>query len=190
MRKLKTRFFLITLMILGTASFTCCTTTVTPVYLLRHAEKRYGTDPNLTPAGQARAEELRRILENVPVADELAGLLVPRSGLPITVGRAAGLIRQKKVLGLLDILGLVLLVSDVGENVSEKHPPLAVLIREIALAAGLQHLHDFGIAGTVLEFAQPLRAVVVLQPAVHVGALRLPLLREVVPEEYQPFVQV
>jgi broad specificity phosphatase PhoE len=68
MRRLKTRLHLLTLMILCTAFFTGCTTTVTPVYLLRHAEKGYGTDPNLTPAGQARAEELRRILENVFVA--------------------------------------------------------------------------------------------------------------------------
>ena len=58
---------LITFMMFCMVSFTACTTTVKPVYLLRHAERGYGSDPDLTPAGQARAQELKRILEIVPV---------------------------------------------------------------------------------------------------------------------------
>lgn len=47
-----------------------CSTTVTPVYLLRHAEKanQPTPDPDLAPAGHARAQELKRILKEVPVA--------------------------------------------------------------------------------------------------------------------------
>ncbi len=60
-------FILIILILFSTFGFAACTTTVKPVYILRHAERGYGLDPDLTPEGQARAEELRRILENVPV---------------------------------------------------------------------------------------------------------------------------
>lgn len=58
---------LITFMMFCMVSFTACTTTVKPVYLLRHAERGYGSNPDLTPAGLARAQELKRILEDVPV---------------------------------------------------------------------------------------------------------------------------
>lgn len=37
----------------------------TRVYLVRHAEKLAGTDPSLTEAGEARAAELVRVLEDV-----------------------------------------------------------------------------------------------------------------------------
>ena len=60
-------FFLIILTIFFTFGFAACTTTVKPVYILRHAERGYGSDPDLTTAGQTRAEELKRILKNVPV---------------------------------------------------------------------------------------------------------------------------
>lgn len=40
----------------------------TTFFLVRHAEKgSTGTDPDLTPDGQARAEELLRILKNIPL---------------------------------------------------------------------------------------------------------------------------
>ena len=43
--------------------------TATTFIVLRHAETAgAGTNPNLSAAGQARAEELRRILANVPLA--------------------------------------------------------------------------------------------------------------------------
>ncbi|HYD20162.1 MAG TPA: phosphoglycerate mutase family protein [Flavipsychrobacter sp.] len=43
--------------------------TTTTFIIVRHAEKEAtGTDPNLTSAGVARAEELKRILANVPVS--------------------------------------------------------------------------------------------------------------------------
>lgn len=42
--------------------------TATSFILVRHAEKEStGTDPNLTLDGQARAEELKRILKNIPL---------------------------------------------------------------------------------------------------------------------------
>ena len=41
---------------------------VTTFYLVRHAEKDYGRDPNLTKAGRERAERLREILKNVDLA--------------------------------------------------------------------------------------------------------------------------
>jgi 2,3-bisphosphoglycerate-dependent phosphoglycerate mutase len=41
----------------------------TTFIIMRHAEKELtGTDPNLTTDGQARAEELKRVLGNVPVS--------------------------------------------------------------------------------------------------------------------------
>lgn len=41
----------------------------TTIYLVRHAEKRsdQGDDPDLTPAGRARARDLSRILGNEPI---------------------------------------------------------------------------------------------------------------------------
>ncbi|CAH0292743.1 phosphoglycerate mutase family protein [Chryseobacterium sp. Bi04] len=42
--------------------------TETVCILLRHAEKEnFGTDPNLTSAGKLRADELKRLLENVHI---------------------------------------------------------------------------------------------------------------------------
>lgn len=42
---------------------------VTTFFLVRHAEKETtGTDPDLTPDGQARAEELQRVLKNIPLS--------------------------------------------------------------------------------------------------------------------------
>lgn len=42
---------------------------VTTFLLVRHAEKEStGTDPNLTTDGQARAEELQRVLKNIPLS--------------------------------------------------------------------------------------------------------------------------
>lgn len=44
--------------------------TVTTLIILRHAEKEStGVDPNLDSDGQARVEELKRILMNVPVSN-------------------------------------------------------------------------------------------------------------------------
>jgi broad specificity phosphatase PhoE len=40
----------------------------TTVILVRHAEKDYGDDPNLTPEGQERAERLREMLKNTELA--------------------------------------------------------------------------------------------------------------------------
>ncbi len=65
---MKTRFVFISLIVFVAVVLVACSTTVTPVYLLRHAEKGSGFDPNLTLTGEQRAEELVRILKNVPVA--------------------------------------------------------------------------------------------------------------------------
>jgi broad specificity phosphatase PhoE len=67
MQKTMPRLILVILMVLIIVWLAACTTTVKPVYLLRHAEKGPGSDPDLTPAGQARAQELLRMLENVAV---------------------------------------------------------------------------------------------------------------------------
>ncbi|WP_428265883.1 phosphoglycerate mutase family protein [Haliangium sp.] len=45
-----------------------CATSVTTVYVVRHAEKQGGEDPELTAAGHARAQELARMLDGVPVS--------------------------------------------------------------------------------------------------------------------------
>jgi broad specificity phosphatase PhoE len=55
------------LMLCSTFVLANCSTTVTSVYLLRHAEKMAGQNPGLTPAGQQRAQELARVLKNVPL---------------------------------------------------------------------------------------------------------------------------
>jgi broad specificity phosphatase PhoE len=60
-------YVFVSLLVLSACLLMACSTTITPVYLLRHAEKQLGIDPDLTPAGTARAQELKRILKNVPV---------------------------------------------------------------------------------------------------------------------------
>ena len=67
MQKSMPRGILVLLMLLITVWLSACATTVKPVYLLRHAEKGAGSDPDLTPAGQARAQEFLRVLGNVTV---------------------------------------------------------------------------------------------------------------------------
>lgn len=67
MQKKMPRLIFVTLIVLIMVWLAACTTTIKPVYLLRHAEKGPGSDPDLTPAGQARAQELLRMLENVAV---------------------------------------------------------------------------------------------------------------------------
>lgn len=60
-------FLLTCLLILLFLFPAACSTTVTSVYLVRHAEKAAGNDPVLLPSGTARAHELKRVLEHVPV---------------------------------------------------------------------------------------------------------------------------
>jgi hypothetical protein len=67
MQKTMHRLIFFILMMLITVWLAACTTTLKPVYVLRHAEKGLGSDPDLTPAGQARAQELLRMLRNVTV---------------------------------------------------------------------------------------------------------------------------
>jgi hypothetical protein len=59
MQAMKKCMILLTGAVVSMALLTACTTAVTPVYLVRHAEKGTGTNPDLTPVGQARAHELR-----------------------------------------------------------------------------------------------------------------------------------
>ena len=59
MQKTMYRLIFVIFMMLITVWLAACSTTVKPVYLLRHAEKGLGSDPDLTPAGQARAQEPR-----------------------------------------------------------------------------------------------------------------------------------
>jgi hypothetical protein len=65
---MKNRIAFIAWLVVFTLLLTACSTTVTSVYLLRHAERPGGQDPDLTPEGQQRAQELVRVLKNVPVA--------------------------------------------------------------------------------------------------------------------------
>jgi len=67
MQKILRPLTLLCLMMFFTVWSVACYTTVKPVYLLRHAERGSGPDPDLTPAGHARAQELKRMLKNVPV---------------------------------------------------------------------------------------------------------------------------
>lgn len=62
----KTHYGLAALLLLcSILVLTNCSTTVTSVYLLRHAEKGFGIDPDLTDDGEDRAQELVRVLKNV-----------------------------------------------------------------------------------------------------------------------------
>ena len=66
--QLVSRIIVVALWLWGAAVLAACTTSVTPVYVLRHAEKLSGPNPNLTAAGALRAQELARILADVPIA--------------------------------------------------------------------------------------------------------------------------
>ena len=83
----------------------------------------------------------------MPVADELAAFLVPGTAGGETRRRIIGLVRFKQLLGLVDVFGLVLLISYVGVNVRKEHGPFPVprrFVRNFRIQTRTVHMIAFG----------------------------------------------